>query len=683
MRQSTTNSVRQKLVAALRKSEERFQAIFNLAAIGIAQVGLDGRWLMINRRLCEILGYSRDELTQLTMAQISHPDELKLHLDYVRRLLSGEISSYSVENRYLRKDDSTVWVHLDVNLVRDHCGAPEYFIAVVQDINERKCAEEEVRESEEKFSKIFQLAPIGITISALSDGLFVDINEAGERLSGYRRDEVVGRSALEFDIWKDPDERNAAIGELLKKGEVRDREMFMKEKSGRVFWALFSAVVIEIRGQKHMLSLVSDIGERKKAQDALRESEERFRLLADTVPVMIWEAGPDSRCTFFNKSWLDYTGSSLEQQLGDGWTKSVHPEDLERCLESYRAAWKERSAFSAEYRLRRADGEYGWIADSGAPRLSPEGELLGYIGTAFDITDRKRAKEELQQANIVLAQKVAERTAELSETIERLQDQINERIIMGEALQSETTERLNVQAELRQKELLLLQQSRLAAMGEMIGNIAHQWRQPLNLLGLLAQDLSMTYKKGEFNGEYLETNVKKSLETIQHMSQTIDDFRNFFRPFKEKVDFSVVEVLNKTISLLEGSLNAQQIHAEIVTSGDAVVNGYPNEFSQVLLNIMVNARDAFAKQQVANPRIEIAVRTGDHNCVVTITDNAGGIPEEIIDKVFDPYFTTKGPDKGTGVGLFMSKTIIEKNMGGSLNARNVEGGAQFSIEIPF
>jgi C4-dicarboxylate-specific signal transduction histidine kinase len=350
-------------------------------------------------------------------------------------------------------------------------------------------------------------------------------------------------------------------------------------------------------------------------------------------------------------------------------------------VDIYLSAVKDRRRFSMEYRLRRADGEYGWIVDTGAPHLTQDGDLLGYIGSCFDITEQKQAKEELQQANELLTQRVAERTVELSDTIESLKDEIDQRIRMGEALQEETTQRLNVQVELREKELLLLQQSRLAAMGEMIGNIAHQWRQPLNMLGLLAQDLAMTYKKGEFSTEYLEGNVKKVLETIHHMSKTIDDFRNFFRPDKEKADFRIREVIEKTISLLEVSLNAQQIKTSVISACDPVVNGYPNEFAQVLLNVMVNARDALVTQQVTSPTIAIEMGTEDGRSVVTITDNAGGIPENIIDKIFDPYFTTKGPDKGTGVGLYMSKIIIEKNMNGSLTARNVEGGAQFRIVV--
>jgi PAS domain S-box-containing protein len=669
---------------ALRESEERFHAIFNLAAVGIAQVTVDGKLLLINQKLCNIIGYTIDELLSVTAFQISHPDDIERHLAELRRLLEGQIPNYAIEKRLIHKNGSIVWVHLTVTLVRDQPRQPDYLIAIVQDINERKSAEDALLESEEKFYKIFNLAPIGITITTLDEGIVVEINESGERLSGYRRDEVIGRTVFELSTWKDPATRAEIVKEILDSGVVREREVTVIDKRGRDFWGLFSGVVIEIRGKKHLLTLLTDINERKKAQEALKESEERFRLLAETAPVMIWEAGPDGHCTFLNKPWIEYTGMDLGPQrenLIDGWTDGIHPDDLQSCVSGFLSALNDRRDFSMEYRLRRTNGEYGWVVNTAVPRLTTNGELLGYIGTCFDVTERKRVKEALQHDKELLAQRVAERTEELSNTIVKLHEEIDERVRMAQALEAESSERLTVQAELRQKELLLLHQSRLAAMGEMIGNIAHQWRQPLNLLGLLAQDLPMTYKLGQFTPEYLEISVQKMLQAINHMSQTINDFRNFFSPDKEKADFRVVETITRTISLLDGTLKKEQIETRVVTTSDPVVNGHPNEFSQVVLNIISNAKDAIVIRAVPNPTITIEVGTEEGKCVVTIADNAGGIPEDIIDKIFDPYFTTKGQDLGTGVGLYMSKTIVEKNMGGILTVRNVAGGAEFRIVI--
>ena len=250
-----------------------------------------------------------------------------------------------------------------------------------------------------------------------------------------------------------------------------------------------------------------------------------------------------------------------------------------------------------------------------------------------------------------------------------------------ELLQEETTERLQTLEALREKEQVLVQQSRQAAMGEMIGNIAHQWRQPLNTLGLTVQQLLLFYDLGNFNRQFLAKGVDSSMELIQHTSRTIDDFRNYFRADKDKVEFKVREAIANTLTLLEGTLQNPPISIEIVEIDDPVIHGYRNEFAQVLLNLLINARDALLEKEIADSRVTITIDSEDGSAVVTVADNAGGIPAEIIGKIFDPYFTTKGPQHGTGVGLFMSKTIIEKNMGGRLTVRNSGNGAEFRIEV--
>jgi C4-dicarboxylate-specific signal transduction histidine kinase len=246
-------------------------------------------------------------------------------------------------------------------------------------------------------------------------------------------------------------------------------------------------------------------------------------------------------------------------------------------------------------------------------------------------------------------------------------------------LEEETAQRLRTAEELREKERMMIQQSRIAAMGEMLNNIAHQWRQPLNVLGLKVQEIGLICEEG--CGEELEKNVEKVMEILRHLSQTIDDFRNFSSPDKEKALFTVEGAVAKTLSLIEESFASRGIKIDVGTSGNPQISGYQNEYSQVLLNIFMNAKDAFGEPAREGARIELRAWVDGGKSVVTITDNAGGISEEALERIFDAYYTTKEQGKGTGIGLFMAKTIIEKNMGGRLSARNVEGGAEFRIEV--
>ena len=235
--------------------------------------------------------------------------------------------------------------------------------------------------------------------------------------------------------------------------------------------------------------------------------------------------------------------------------------------------------------------------------------------------------------------------------------------------------------EMREKDRLLIQQSRVAAMGELVNNIAHQWRQPLNVLGLLIQQLRMFYDVGSLRKEFLDSSVNKSMDLINHMSQTINNFMNFYSSDTEKVEFTVHEAVARTVSLVEDAFKNLQIGIDFHTNADSSIFGCPNEYSQALLNILMNAKDALLESRPEDARVTVTIgREGDRS-VVTVTDNAGGIADEVMGKIFEPYFTTKGPDRGTGVGLYMSKTIIEKNMNGSLTARSTPEGTEFRIEV--
>jgi PAS domain S-box-containing protein len=237
-----------------------------------------------------------------------------------------------------------------------------------------------------------------------------------------------------------------------------------------------------------------------------------------------------------------------------------------------------------------------------------------------------------------------------------------------------------------EKDQLLIQQSKMAAMGDMMGNIAHQWRQPLNALAITVQDVEDAFVFDEVDDDYIRNFVETAMKHITFMSRTIDDFRNFFKPSKSKVKFSIKEAIQDILFIVSAQLKNKNI--DIVLIGeDFEVDGYLNEFKQVILNLTNNAKDAILMRKDRGEqfegKIEIAMSSFSKQYKkVTITDNGGGVPEEIIDRVFEPYFTTKEGNQGTGIGLYMSKTIIEENMKGFLTAENNSEGAIFKIMLP-
>ncbi len=226
---------------------------------------------------------------------------------------------------------------------------------------------------------------------------------------------------------------------------------------------------------------------------------------------------------------------------------------------------------------------------------------------------------------------------------------------------------------------IMIQQSRLASMGEMIGNIAHQWRQPLNALALILQKIELYSKRGKLTEKVLSESVDKATLLIDNMSTTIDDFRDFFKPDKQMEYFELKSVIHDVLVLQDARLKEDNIIVTIDIQPGCWIYGFKNEFAQVIINLINNAQDALAQKNVLNKRIFISAKQKNRQLIFKFSDNAGGIPADILDRIFEPYYTTKEEGKGTGLGLYMSKMIIEENMHGIMHVRNNEYGAEFSI----
>ncbi len=233
----------------------------------------------------------------------------------------------------------------------------------------------------------------------------------------------------------------------------------------------------------------------------------------------------------------------------------------------------------------------------------------------------------------------------------------------------------------KEEQGLLQQQAKMAAMGEMIGNIAHQWRQPLNALSALNVGLGMKHKHGKLDDEAMQKFKEKSNEIIQNMSATIEDFTNFFQPNKIQEKFEVHESINATVGFVSDAYHQHGIKVSVQKEKNISIKSYKNELMQVLLNIFNNTKDAVVENDVNNPILKITTSENDTQVFIRIQDNAGGVSDEVLERMYEPYFTTKFKSHGTGIGLYMSKMIIEKSMNGRLTSENKEEGLLTIIVI--
>ncbi len=302
--------------------------------------------------------------------------------------------------------------------------------------------------------------------------------------------------------------------------------------------------------------------------------------------------------------------------------------------------------------IRSPDGRVWFIR--GYPITSDNGELLGMAEFVLDITDQKQAEELLTQKR--------QQLETLNQTLEK---RVREEVARN-----------------REKDSILIQQNRQAALGETLEHIAHQWKQPLSSISLLVQGLEETYSCGELTAGYLRQTVDTAHELVQHMAQTIDVFRDYYKPENKKTLFLVADAINKAISFVGPALRFHNITLEHDADPEVSAYGYPKEFMQVVITILTNARDAFRERRISEPKVVLRSCAEGNTAVLTITDNAGGIRHEHLGRIFDLYFTTRESSGGSGIGLYIAKNIIERRMAGELSARNIMQGVQFRIEIP-
>jgi len=385
----------------------------------------------------------------------------------------------------------------------------------------------------------------------------------------------------------------------------------------------------------------------------LSDRKEFMETLIETAPVPIFYKDEKGVYLNANKKFLDLFGFSDVNQIKGKTAYDIAPEAMADLYHRKDLEVLDHPKKLQVYESTIEGKNHYDVVFYKSAFFKADGSIAGMIGMIYDITERKKMEQQLQHFNEMLA------------------DQI----------EYEVAARMKAEQEKKAKDDLLLQQSKMAAMGEMIGAIAHQWKQPLNIIGLLAQDLGESYRYGEL-GEREVNHIEKSImEQVEFMSQTVNDFREFFKPAKEKKPFLACETVKKVYELIQNQFVKMGITVDIEEHRHFTVYGYPNEFKHVILNILNNARDVFEEKKV-HGKIRVSFASTPTEGTIYIRDNGGGIPEAFLpDKLFEPYVSSKG-DKGTGIGLQIAKTIIEKNMGGTISAHNIEDGAEFVITLP-
>jgi PAS domain S-box-containing protein len=624
---------RKQVEVVLRESEERFRAIFSQAAVGIAQTSLDGDWLLVNDRLCEILGYTQAELHGKSFLDITHPEDREASLTVIRRLLAGEISSHSIEKRYVRKDGAIVWARLFLTLERAQDNRPQYFVAIVEDTTEKMQAECALRDSERRLTLAQSAAHLVLWERDLRTNVIVSSGEHA-RVYGVTPD----HPQLKYEEWLrvvHPDDRErvqTAVRKAVEQTRVWDGEFRVIWPDGSVHWLYTKGTVFfDDSGQPVRLAGVNlDITERKQAEAALLESEQRFRHLADAVPVMLWVCGPDKRFTFFNKTWLDFTGRTLEQELGSGWAEGVHPDDLDPCFASFSSSFDARQDFRIECRLRRADGEYRWVLCTGVPRFEPNGVFAGYIGSDIDINDQKRA-EAMRRRNL---------------------DEI-------------------------------AHMNRVAAMGELTASLAHELNQPLAAILSNAQAANRFLSSESPDLAQARECLTDIVADDKRAGAVIRRLRGLLKKGKSQASLvDLNEVVSDALRLVsnDAMLRQTSVKFELSPALPAVV-GDRVQLSQIVLNLIVNGLEAVAERPVDNRWLLVRTSEPDGGGVqLTVEDSGNGIAESDLDRVFEPFFSTK--PEGLGMGLSISRSIVETHGGRLWAEKSTKGGAIFNCALP-
>ncbi|MGH7827324.1 MAG: PAS domain S-box protein [Candidatus Binatia bacterium] len=738
------------LARVRRDSEERLRLATQTGKVGVWDWDIARNHISWTDSLYLIHGVAPDDFdaTVEGFAALVHPEDREFVSTAINRTLDEDVP-YDLEFRAVRPDGEVIWLFTNAVVVRDG-GRPIRMLGATVDITQRKRAELAVRESEERFRTLANHAPVGIFLTDTNGDCFF-VNQSWCAMSGLTPEQAQGKSWTKS---LHPDDRERIAKEWYE--AVQRRERFASEyrftrPNGIVTWLQGSAV--ELLNDNRLvighIGTVVDITARKKAEEALRESEERFRHMADNAPVMVWVTEPDGASSFLSKSWYDFTGQTPETGLGFGWLAATHPDDRAKAQEIFIPANARKEAFRLEYRLRRKDGEYRWAIDAATPRFAADGRFLGYIGSVIDIAERKRTEEALRQSEENF-RNLADNMSQLAwmadergwifwynkrwfdytgTTLEEVQgwewkkvhhpdhvDRVVARIQQswdtGELWEDtfplrgkdgqyrwflsrampilDSTRRIfrwfgtNTDiTEQREMEEALREADR--RKDEFLATLAHELRNPL---APIRNGLQIMRLAGE-NRDIVEQARGMMERQLQQMVRLIDDLLDLSRISqgkvelrKERVELSAVvrNALETSRPLIEESGHELTINAP---SEPVFVEADTTRLAQVFANLLNNA----AKYTENDGHIWLTVDSRGSEVVVSVKDNGVGIPAHMLSRVFEMFAQVDGsPERtqsGLGIGLNIAERLVKMH-GGAIEARsNGPGtGSEFIVRLP-
>jgi len=374
--------------------------------------------------------------------------------------------------------------------------------------------------------------------------------------------------------------------------------------------------------------------------------------------------------TFANDEFCKISGYSRDELIGQDHNIVRHP-DIS--TDNFRRLWQTiltKNTYRATVKNLAKDGSCFYVNTTIIPILDDDGEIEEFMAIRYDVTQEEELKIALQQ-----------KEAELKQLNKTLEDRVSKQTQNLHNLNKHLEHRVQEEAEKNeQKQKMLFSQSRFASLGQMIANIAHQWRQPLTELNLSLYSLKSAI--GKPDSTEADIYYKDAKNTIKSMSQTIEDFQNFFNPNKTIEPFNPLDSINDALALLKNALNKESISVEVALDDNIQLRGISTELTQVLVNIIQNAKDALASSSSSHKRILIEMSSVNSMAIITIEDSADGIESSVLEQIFEPYFSTKHASKGTGLGLFMSRMIVEQSLDGTIVASSSDAGAKFTIKIP-